>query len=475
MRLRSLAALGLPAVLLIAACATDGSTEGGGEGGDGSGGSATATGGRSSENGEGGSSQPTGGTPGTGGAGETGAGGQVGTGGHVAGTGGATGGITGGATGGITGSATGGITGATGGISGATGGTTGATGGKPGATGGTGGKTGATGGTPGATGGSSGATGGSSGNTSPSGYPPPPGSTNVAKPSGSPGNITVLNWAGFKGAVSYSFDDDNDSQIANYSTLSGYGVPLTFYMWTGRTEASNSVWTQAVKAGYEIGNHTQSHQSAPPGGVQDINTATSFIQSHFNVTPYTMAAPNGAAVYTQLANGLFMTNRGVADAIIKPNDNTDRFTLPCYIPPTGGTAAANFNPEVDAAQSAGGWRIILVHGFTGGNDGAYQPVPLMEFTNGVNHTKSLGNMWIGRVEDVASYWLGQKAITSATKTTSGSSTTWTWTLPSNFVPGKYVRITVPGGTVTQKGATIPWDPHGYYEIALSAGSVTVGP
>ncbi len=455
MRFKALAAFGLPAVLFIAACATDGSTEGTtGAGGNGAGGSSNATGGSSS--GEGGSSQSTGGTTGS-------------TGGHVGSTGGATG-----STGGTTGGGTGGHVG-TGGATGATGGATGdGTGGQVG----TGGTTGATGGTTGSTGGTTGATGGSTGNTSPSGYAPPPGSANVPKPSGSPGNITVLNWAGFKGAVSYSFDDDNDTQISNYSTLNGYGVPLTFYMWGNRTEASNSVWGTAVKNGHEIGNHTWSHQSTPPGGVSDITQDTTFIMQKWGVTPHTMAAPNGAATYTQLApTASMMTNRGVADAIIKPNDNTDRYTLPCYIPPTGGTASANFNPEVDAAQSAGGWRIILVHGFTGGTDGAYQPVPLTEFTAGVQHTKSLGNMWIDRVDNVASYWLGQKAISSATKTTSGSSTTWTWTLPSNFAPGKYVRITVPGGTVTQNGVAIPWDPHGYYEIALgtTTGSVTVGP
>jgi hypothetical protein len=58
---------------------------------------------------------------------------------------------------------------------------------------------------------------------------------------------------------------------------------------------------------------------------------------------------------------------------------------------------------------------------------------------------------------------------------SGSDKTWTWTLPGNFPPGKYLRVTVPGGTVKQKGVELAWDPHGYYEIALDALSVTVSP
>ena len=39
-------------------------------------------------------------------------------------------------------------------------------------------------------------------------------------------------------------------------------------------------------------------------------------------------------------------------------------------------------PRSTRAHTAGGWRVVLVHGFTGGTDGAYQPVPLAEFING---------------------------------------------------------------------------------------------
>jgi peptidoglycan/xylan/chitin deacetylase (PgdA/CDA1 family) len=427
LRLRLIAALGVPA-LIFAACQTvtpnepgtsDAGTGSGGATGDGSGG-ASAQGGSGGGTGAGG-------TMGTGGGAGT-----TGTGGHGSGGAGA------GGAGGAGGSAgAGGSTGA--------GGATGS-----GGAGGVGGIT----------------------STTTSGLPLPPGASNVAKPSNAPGNITVLNWAGFKGAVTYTFDDDNDSQIANYGQLQALGVPFTFYLWTGRTQASSSTWMTAVHDGHEIGNHTQSHTSN--GTTADIQAATTFITQHLGVTPWTMAAPNGAAVYTTLANGLFLINRGVADNLIAPNDNTDRFTLPCYIPPTGATASM-FNAEVDSAQSAGKWRVILVHGFTGGNDSAFQPVPLNEFISGVQHTISLGNMWIGRVVDVASYWLGQKAFSQATTTMSGNNKTWAWTLPSKFPPGKFLRVTVPGGTVTQNGMALPWNSHGFYEIALDAGSVTVGP
>jgi hypothetical protein len=76
---------------------------------------------------------------------------------------------------------------------------------------------------------------------------------------------------------------------------------------------------------------------------------------------------------------------------------------------------------------------------------------------------------------IGAYWRGQKAFSQAMTMSSGNEKTWTWTLPANFPKGHYLRIKVDGGTVKQKGAAVPWDSHGYYEIALDAGSVTLGP
>lgn len=306
----------------------------------------------------------------------------------------------------------------------------------------------------------------------PSMLPAPPGAASVPKPSGTPGPITVLNWAGFKAAVSYSFDDSNSTQIQHYQEMKALGVRFTYYMWTGKSDASNSIWTTAVQDGHEIGNHTKSHSSN--GTTDDINAATSYIKQNLKVTPYTMAAPNGASVYTGLAKPLFMINRGVGNGLIKPNDNSDPFTLPTFIPPTGASVDA-FNKQVDDARSAGAWRTMCIHGFQGGNDGAYQPVPFDQYIASVKHAQSLGDIWIDSIVDVGAYWLGQKAFSQATSMTSGSDKTWSWKLPTNFPPGHYLRVKVDGGTLKQAGQPVAWDSHGYYEIALDAGQVTLSP
>jgi hypothetical protein len=93
----------------------------------------------------------------------------------------------------------------------------------------------------------------------------------------------------------------------------------------------------------------------------------------------------------------------------------------------------------------------------------------------VQHAKDLGDMWIDTMRNVGAYWLGQKTFSNAMTMTSGSGTTWTWTLPDDFPPGHYLRVTVDGGTLTQNGVALAWDDHGYYEIALDEGSVTLSP
>ena len=344
------------------------------------------------------------------------------------------------------------------------------TGGKAGAGGSAGTASGGTNSQGGASG--SAGSGGGSGDPSPKSSLPAPSTTGVPRPSGTAGNLRVLNWAGFKGAVSYTFDDSNSSQIQNYSTLQSAGVHYTFYLQTGKTaDSSNNVWRTALTNGHELGNHTRNHSSNDDGS--DTDAATQFIESTFGITVYTMAAPNGSSVYTNIARTRFLANRGVSNALVQPNDNTDPFTLPCYLPPQGASAST-MNQQVDTAESSGGWRIFLVHGFTGGSDGAYQPVALSEFMSTVSHSKTK-NLWIDSLLNVVAYWRAQKTLTSTTPTSSGGTTTYNWTLPDHFPPGMFLRVTVDGGTLKQGDTTLTWDDHGYYEVALDRRTLAISP
>ena len=206
----------------------------------------------------------------------------------------------------------------------------------------------------------------------------------------------------------------------------------------------------------------------------DVDAGASDIKTKFGVDVWTMAAPYGNTSYVSLASTRYLINRGVNNGSMGANDSTDPFNIFCFIPAQGASASA-FNTEIDAARTAGKWKTVLVHGFTGGSDSAYQPVAIGEFTASVTHTKSFGDVWIDTVVAVGAYWRAQKMLTAVTPAMSGTSRTWTWTLPAHFPPKKFLRVKVDGGTLTQGGATVPWNDHGYYEIALDAGSLTLAP
>ena len=443
---------------------TGGETHAGGSGGSGgtsSQGGTTSTGGTTSKGGSSGS----GGTSAAGGSGSGGTsstGGKTGTGGvanggttstggesHAGGTG------AGGSSAKDGGPSSGGVLGS-GGVPGSGG--VGAMGGSTAKDGGVDAKTG--------TGGITG-TGGGSTVASACGLPDGP-NTGVAAPTGAGTKIDVLPWAGFKAAVTFSLDDGNSSQISNYSTLNGMGVPLTFYLIT--QNATDPIWKQALKDGHEIGNHTQTHAcGTTAAGESDI-------KSKFGVTAYTMAAPNGDAACSDQAiqNNIFI-NRGVSDAVISftADDSSLAYNLNTNIP-NEGSAASGLTGPIDKAYSSGGWQTFCIHGFTG-DANAYHPFALSSLTDAVKTEKAKKDLWIDTMVAVGAYWRGARAFAKASPTTSGTDKVWTWTLPKGFPPNKCLRVKPDGGTLKQGSTTLAWDDHGYYEISLDAGSVTLSP
>jgi peptidoglycan/xylan/chitin deacetylase (PgdA/CDA1 family) len=289
------------------------------------------------------------------------------------------------------------------------------------------------------------------------------GAPGQGKPAGAVGGLTVLDWAGFKGAVSFTFDDNNATQVANMSALKSTGAKMTFFIVSTWGNASDDAYKTAFAEGHEIGNHTSTHsQTGTDAGVEECQT---FLQSTYGAKPFTMAAPYGNTSWSAPAGKFLIANRGVADGVILPRDSSDAFNLPAYLPPSAATSAM-MDTAVNSARSYRAWKIFCVHGFDSSN-GTYNPVPIEEMTATMSKAVKAGDLWVETMGNVTAYWLGQKAIPT-TATTSA-----TWTLPANFPPNMCVRVTTTGGTVKQNGIEIPWNDHGYYELSLDAKSVTL--
>lgn len=296
-----------------------------------------------------------------------------------------------------------------------------------------------------------------------------PGEGGKPRPSGAAGNLTVLPWAGYGGAVSYTFDDNEPSQYNNEDKLLDLGVPFTWYLWTDKGSAKEGFYKRALEAGHEIGNHTSNHPGQGQAG--DANKAQSFIQSEFSVTAYTMAAPNGdVQFYNDITNQLFLLDRGVGGNPVGADEQFNKTNFPTTLPPGNG-GAATMNPQIDSAASQGRWQTYCIHGFDGNG---YQAISLNSFLEHIAYAKTK-NIWIGTMVDVAAYHIGRRLVNAATPTTQGGDQVYTWTLPDVFPPGKYVRVTVDGGTLSQDGTPLSWNDHGFYEVALDAGELTLSP
>jgi hypothetical protein len=307
----------------------------------------------------------------------------------------------------------------------------------------------------------------------------------------------VVDWAGFKSAVSYTLDDGQPSQLEHYADLQATGVRMTFFINTNNASWQPtyvSTFTQAALDGHEIANHTANHCHADPDGtLYNTDTAgarvacvgasagaewdacTTYITSMLGVPQvWTSASPFGEVGFNASASERFFLNRGVQGGTIAPNDSSDPFNLPQW-GPNENDPVETFNAAIDGAHTAGRWVILLLHSVAPTTSRWYATVDITSITGSIAHAKTLGDVWMDTMANVGAYWRGQKTLTAVTPTTSGTTQTWTWTLPPHFPTGKYLRVKVAGGTLSQGGTPLTWDGHGYYEIALDAGSLTLSP
>lgn len=330
------------------------------------------------------------------------------------------------------------------------------------------------------------------------GLPTPPGAANVPRPSGAPGNLEVLDWAGFKSAVSYTFDDGQPSQIEHYAELQATGVRLTFFVNSASAtwEADFvSTFSQAVRDGHEIGNHTAHHCHADPDGTlhgtdprtacpgasagAELDDCTAFIKSTLGASQvWTAASPFGDRGFDAAVGERFFLNRSATGGTVAPNDDTDPFHLPMWGPAANDTVE-KFNAAVDRSRTAGRWVIMLLHSIAPTTSPWYATVDISAITGSIAHAKSLADVWIDSMANVGAYWRAQKLVAAVTPAVSGTTQvptwSWTWTLPDHFPTGKSLRVRVDGGTLSQRGRALDWDSHGYYEITLDAGSLTLSP
>jgi peptidoglycan/xylan/chitin deacetylase (PgdA/CDA1 family) len=311
----------------------------------------------------------------------------------------------------------------------------------------------------------------------------------VARPAGTsalPG-LRVLDWAGFKGALSYTFDDGQPSHHEHYPKLKAERVRVTYYInypvgtwWPG----FDATWKDAIAQGSEIGNHTTHHcraaeltdnnSSTCPSGLAnagaEFDDSNDYIRTKLGqAAVWTTAYPFGDTDYRSAAASRFLVARGVWPGMVAPGTGSDALNLPV----TG--FAGGDRTVVDNAVAQGRWMIYLFHTLLPTTQNWGDGNEIGAVTGNMAYAKSLGTMWIDSVVNIGAYWRGQQLLQGATPSTSAGVTTWSWTLPANFPSGRKLRVVVDGGTLSQNGTPLGWDRRGYYEVSLDAQSLSWKP
>ncbi|WP_283402029.1 polysaccharide deacetylase family protein [Halorubrum sp. DM2] len=315
--------------------------------------------------------------------------------------------------------------------------------------------------------------------------PPAPPRDDVSRPSGEPGNLRVLDWAGFRSAVSYTFDDALPSHVEHYGALRAAGADVTFYVPSDR-DASADAWRAIAADGNELGNHTASHPHGDLTGGSfgtpresrraELDACASYLTEDLDQPGVsTMASPFGDRGWRDAARetGLLL-NRGVGGGTVAPDGETDPYELPSYVAQAGDTAET-FDRLVDDARDAGEWLLFTFHSIAPTDEEGYAPVAVDELAASIEHAATAGDVWVDTVARIGSYWRAQRFFEGVTPTEVGDETVWEWECPDAFPDGHRLRVTVDGGTLEQNGRPLPWNGRGYYEVSLDAESLTLTP
>jgi peptidoglycan/xylan/chitin deacetylase (PgdA/CDA1 family) len=288
--------------------------------------------------------------------------------------------------------------------------------------------------------------------------------------------LTVLDWAGYEGAVSYSFDDTQPSQVEHWPALRDTGVRMTFYTWSDVAARSPDTWKDVVAHGSELGDHTVTHKHANEVAdpEQELDDCDDFIRSMGQPGVWTMAYPFGDTAWRHTLAGRYLAARTVNNGMVPARGPVAADLTPTFLV-QAGQRADTFNGVVDAAADSGSWVVFTFHALLPTPQNWYAGVDVAEVVASIAHAKAGGRVWIDSVARVAAYRRMAETLRATPAVARGQSLTWSWSVPSSFPRGQTLRVTTGGGSLTQGGVPLAWNEAGYYEVAVDAGSLTWTP
>ena len=282
--------------------------------------------------------------------------------------------------------------------------------------------------------------------------------------------ITTVPWNGYPGAVSFTFDDSEISQLNNLGEYfeKNDDIKVTFFMTGGMNAGNQSKYFPMAAKGHEIGNHSKSHSDLTGGGVNLKSEITEYkhtLESKGDFEVVSFATPYcyyNDAVEAEIAKE-HIVNRNCQGAIKYKWDEEpiwERISSDCY---QGDTQQSKGN--MSEAKQKNAWTVQLNHGVDGRGFGyGIEPSDMISI---MDEAKAQG-LWRAPMGRVAAYYRAHFVIDKAASTAIDGGFKVTWTSPHPAMPKSVpLRVKIEGAegkTVKQKGKEIQAESDGSFVI-----------
>jgi peptidoglycan/xylan/chitin deacetylase (PgdA/CDA1 family) len=282
--------------------------------------------------------------------------------------------------------------------------------------------------------------------------------------------ITTVPWDGHPGAVSFTFDDCEISQLNNLGDYfeKNQDIKVTFFLTGGMNAGNQSKYFPMAAKGHEIGNHSKSHSDLTGNGVNLKSEITDYkytLESKGDFEVVSFATPYcyyNDAVEAEIAKA-HIVNRNCQGAIKYKWDEEpvwERISSDCY---QGDTQQSKGN--MSEAKQKNAWTVQLNHGVDGRGFGyGIEPSDMISI---MDEAKAQG-LWRAPMGRVAAYYRAHFVIDKAASTEIDGGFKVTWTSPHPAMPKSVpLRVKIEGAegkTVKQKGKEIQAESDGSYVI-----------
>ena len=284
------------------------------------------------------------------------------------------------------------------------------------------------------------------------------------------GPITTVPWNGYPGAVSFTFDDCEISQLNNLGDYfeKNQDIKVTFFLTGGMNAGNQPKYFPMAAKGHEIGNHSKSHSDLTANGANlkaEITEYKHTLESKGDFEVVSFATPYcyyNDAVEAEIAKE-HIVNRNCQGAIKYKWDDEpvwERISSDCY---QGDTRQSKGN--MSEAKQKNAWTVQLNHNVDGRGFG--YGIETSDMISIMDEAKAQG-LWRAPMGRVAAYYRAHFVIDKATSTDIDGGFKVTWKSPHPAMPKSVpLRVKIEGAdgkTVKQKGKEIQAEDDGSYVI-----------